>query len=172
MIAPFVGITLPTVAPIPACTSGIAATWPWMIGKRATFSSCRRASGSRSGVHTFTGTRPVVISWAIGIASIERIELPEQTARGFLRSCLVHARLRAVRLAEEIVRARERHGAERGRPQVAERGALADQVARLTAPEIRQRRDRGAERDDQAHRRAHVARADRVQVSIARCAQQ
>ena len=26
MIAPFVGITLPTVAPIPQCTSGIAAT--------------------------------------------------------------------------------------------------------------------------------------------------
>ena len=35
MIAPFVGITLPTVAPIPAWTSGIAATWLWMIGNRA-----------------------------------------------------------------------------------------------------------------------------------------
>jgi hypothetical protein len=39
MIAPTVGITLPTVAPMPQCTSGIAATQRWMNGMRATFSS-------------------------------------------------------------------------------------------------------------------------------------
>lgn len=43
-IAPSVGITLPTVAPIPQWTSGIAATQPCTKGSRATFSSWRRAS--------------------------------------------------------------------------------------------------------------------------------
>src|SRR2546430_3328467 len=133
-----------------------------MMGNCATFSSCLRACGSRSAVHTFTGTRPVVISWAIGIGSIERIELPEQTARGLLRSCLVDARPGAVRLAEEIVGARERHGAEGGRPQVAERSALADEVAGLAAPEVLQRRAGDDERDDEPHRGAHVARTDRA----------
>ena len=37
MIAPTVGMTLPTVAPIPQWTSGIAATQPWTNGSRATF---------------------------------------------------------------------------------------------------------------------------------------
>ena len=69
MIAALVGITLPTVAPMPAWTSGIAATWPWMIGRRATFSSWRCAVGSISGVQTFTGTRPVVNSRAIGMGT-------------------------------------------------------------------------------------------------------
>jgi len=35
MIAPFVATTDPTVAPIPTCTSGIAATWLKMNGMRA-----------------------------------------------------------------------------------------------------------------------------------------
>ena len=44
MIAPFVGITLPTVAPMPRCTSGITATHLWTKGRRATLSSCARAA--------------------------------------------------------------------------------------------------------------------------------
>lgn len=44
--AAIVGITLPTVAPIPRCTSGIAATQPCTIGKRAMFESCSIASPS------------------------------------------------------------------------------------------------------------------------------
>jgi hypothetical protein len=39
MIAPCVGMTLPTVAPLPWCTSGIAATHLWMNGSWATRSS-------------------------------------------------------------------------------------------------------------------------------------
>src|SRR5256885_11131457 len=58
MIARRVGITEPTVAPMPACTSGMAATWPNTIGSCATLASWARAWGSRSSVKTFTGTRP------------------------------------------------------------------------------------------------------------------
>jgi hypothetical protein len=46
MIAPSVAITLPTVAPMPQWTSGIAATWWNTIGSLATFSSWRRAAAS------------------------------------------------------------------------------------------------------------------------------
>jgi hypothetical protein len=45
-IAPSVGITLPTVAPIPKCTSGITATHLCTNGKLATFSTCARAASS------------------------------------------------------------------------------------------------------------------------------
>jgi hypothetical protein len=45
-IAPIVGITLPTVAPMPQCTSGIAAIHLWTNGSLATLTSCRRASSS------------------------------------------------------------------------------------------------------------------------------
>ena len=46
MIARRVAITLPTVAPLPRCTSGITATWRWMKGSRAMRSSWARASAS------------------------------------------------------------------------------------------------------------------------------
>ena len=46
-IAPFVGITLPTVAPRPQCTSGMAATHLKMNGSRAVFRSCCAALGSK-----------------------------------------------------------------------------------------------------------------------------
>ena len=46
MIAPTVGMTLPTVAPIPQCTSGMTATCLWIKGRRATFSICVRAASS------------------------------------------------------------------------------------------------------------------------------
>ena len=57
-IAPTVGITDPTVAPIPRCTSGIAATCECTKGSRATFSSWRRASSSKGTprIHARTGT--------------------------------------------------------------------------------------------------------------------
>src|ERR1700740_354111 len=57
IIAPLVGITLPTVAPMPQCTSGIAATHLKMNGSCATFSSCLRASSSRGTpfVHALIG---------------------------------------------------------------------------------------------------------------------
>jgi hypothetical protein len=60
MIAPFVGTTLPTVAPLPRCTSGIAATHLWMNGSCAMFTSWRRASGSNATprVHARMGTPP------------------------------------------------------------------------------------------------------------------
>ena len=45
MTAPSVGMTLPTVAPLPRCTSGIAATHPCTMGRDAMFSSCFWASG-------------------------------------------------------------------------------------------------------------------------------
>ena len=41
MIAPSVGITLPTVAPMPECTSGMTATQRWMNGSRATLRELR-----------------------------------------------------------------------------------------------------------------------------------
>src|SRR5262245_56214264 len=45
-IAPTVGITEPTVAPMPQCTSGITATWWWMNGSEATFFNCFSAAPS------------------------------------------------------------------------------------------------------------------------------
>src|SRR6266851_4613301 len=58
MIAPLVGITLPTVAPIPQWTSGIAAIHLKMKGSCAAFRSCLRAASSRGTpfVQAFTGT--------------------------------------------------------------------------------------------------------------------
>ena len=50
MMALLVGITEPTVAPMPRCTSGIAATWWWTIGRREMLTSCWRAAGSISPV--------------------------------------------------------------------------------------------------------------------------
>src|SRR5579885_1533758 len=47
MMAPFVGMTLPTVAPMPQWTSGMAAIHLKMKGSWATFKSCWRAWSSR-----------------------------------------------------------------------------------------------------------------------------
>jgi hypothetical protein len=46
MIARWVGMTLPTVAPMPQCTSGIAATQRNTNGSCATFWSCCSAAAS------------------------------------------------------------------------------------------------------------------------------
>ena len=48
MIAPRVGITEPTVAPFPRCTSGMIATCPATIGSDAMFLTCATASYSTS----------------------------------------------------------------------------------------------------------------------------
>ena len=60
MIAPTVGITEPTVAPIPQCTSGITATWLWMKGRLATLRSWVRAEPStgRPWVQALIGAPP------------------------------------------------------------------------------------------------------------------
>ncbi len=39
MMAPLVGITDPTVAPMPTWASGMRATWPSTMGSRAVFSA-------------------------------------------------------------------------------------------------------------------------------------
>jgi len=64
MIARSVAITLPTVAPMPQWTSGIAATWRNTIGRRATFSSCLRAAASTPTprTHARIGTPSVSMS--------------------------------------------------------------------------------------------------------------
>ena len=46
MIAPLVGITEPTVAPRPKCTSGMAATWLCTKGRPATLRNCSMAASS------------------------------------------------------------------------------------------------------------------------------
>ena len=46
--APLVGITEPTVAPMPTWASGMRATWPSTIGRRAVFSAWRMVPGSMS----------------------------------------------------------------------------------------------------------------------------
>ena len=61
MIARLVAITLPTVAPLPRCTSGITATWRWMNGRRAMRSSWARASASNG-----TPTVQALIGLALG----------------------------------------------------------------------------------------------------------
>jgi hypothetical protein len=56
-------ITEPTVAPRPACTSGITATHWWMNGSAATRRSCASASASNGTpwVHALIGTLLVSI---------------------------------------------------------------------------------------------------------------
>jgi hypothetical protein len=58
-IAPLVGITLPTVAPMPQCTSGITATCRCTNGSDATFRNCCRALASTGtpAVHILIGIR-------------------------------------------------------------------------------------------------------------------
>ena len=58
--APTVGMTLPTVAPMPQWTSGITATHWWMNGIAATLRSWRSADSSTGTprVHALMGTRP------------------------------------------------------------------------------------------------------------------
>eukprot|EP00095_Tigriopus_kingsejongensis_P009403 maker-scaffold1676_size31565-snap-gene-0.11 protein:Tk09403 transcript:maker-scaffold1676_size31565-snap-gene-0.11-mRNA-1 annotation:"unnamed protein product" len=46
--APTVGITLPMVAPLPKCTSGITATHLWIKGKLATLATCCLAPASNA----------------------------------------------------------------------------------------------------------------------------
>jgi hypothetical protein len=58
MIALRVGMTLPTVAPMPVCTSGIAATHLWMNGRRATLANWSSALCSTGTPCTHTFTRP------------------------------------------------------------------------------------------------------------------
>ena len=48
MTAPLVGMTEPTVAPMPTWASGMRATWPSTIGSRAVFSAWRMVPGSMS----------------------------------------------------------------------------------------------------------------------------
>ena len=50
MIAFTVGMTEPTVAPMPRWTSGIAATWWWTIDRFEMLTSCWRAADSISPV--------------------------------------------------------------------------------------------------------------------------
>ncbi len=63
MMAPLVGITEPTVAPMPQCTSGMAATWPCTIGSWAVLRSWRRAFSSvwTPRIHALIGTPLVSI---------------------------------------------------------------------------------------------------------------
>jgi hypothetical protein len=65
MMARRVGITEPTVAPMPKCTSGIAAMCLNTTGRRAAFCSWRFASSSTGTprVHILTGTPPGVSCW-------------------------------------------------------------------------------------------------------------
>ena len=53
-----VGITDPMVAPMPTCTSGIAATCPTTTGSRDTAASCSIDWRSTSSVKILTGTPP------------------------------------------------------------------------------------------------------------------
>ena len=86
-IAPTVGMTLPTVAPIPQCTSGIAATQRWMNGRRATLSSCCRATSSTATprIHALIGTPPSarMVSYAIPSTSrpTDRVSTGSQMAK-------------------------------------------------------------------------------------------
>src|SRR5436853_7135300 len=51
MTAPLVGITEPTVAPMPTWASGMRATWPSTMGSRAVFSAWRLDVGDRRPDH-------------------------------------------------------------------------------------------------------------------------
>ena len=69
MIAPLHGMTHPTVAPRPQCTSGITAMWLCTNGSFATFSSWRRAvsSSGTPRVHALIGAPGLssVLYWAM-----------------------------------------------------------------------------------------------------------
>ena len=89
MIALVVAITLPTVAPIPACTSGITATHLWMKGSWATRRSWASASASKGTptVHALIGAAPVSrVTWEVVVVSVVIVSsmlvfMPELPAR-------------------------------------------------------------------------------------------
>src|SRR6185503_14055712 len=110
-----------------------------MMGSCATFSSWRRAVASISRAQTFTGTRPALSSWAIGMASVRGIAVGKESHGRLLRTQLVHLALGAFRALEELVGAGERRRAEHRRLQVAERGALAHELLRLGLADVLQR---------------------------------
>ena len=63
--APRIAMTEPTVAPRPACTSAMTATWCATHGSAATFLSCviTFESTSSRGAHSLTGTfRPLTVA--------------------------------------------------------------------------------------------------------------
>src|SRR5262245_16656277 len=74
MIAPTVAMTLPTVAPLPWCTSGIPATHLWMNGSEAMRCSWARASASNGTplVHDLMGAPPGtwVTSYGRSVAAV------------------------------------------------------------------------------------------------------
>ena len=75
-----VAITDPTVAPMPRCTSGIAATWPTTIGSRETAASCRIDASSTSSVKILTGTPPRSSTWRTGM--VGRLESHQSILAG------------------------------------------------------------------------------------------
>src|SRR6185436_16091676 len=115
--------------------------WPWTIGSSATFSSWRCAVASRSRAQTFTGTRPWVSSRAmVMVYLVGRFEIGKHARSWLLHAQLVDLALRSLGVLEEIVGAGERHEAESGGPQVAERRALPDQLLRLGLADVLQQR--------------------------------
>ena len=69
MIAPLVGITEPTVAPSPQCTSGITAIGS-VNGKLATFSTWAMALSSNGTLRVQARTLPPIISIQFGFGSL------------------------------------------------------------------------------------------------------
>src|SRR4051812_8921735 len=97
-----------------------------------------------SGVHTLTGTRPWSSSRAMGMGASVGFEVRQQSPGGrFLHARQVDAALRALGLLEELIGARERHEPELRRPQVAQRGALAEEAPRFGFREVLHQRARG-----------------------------
>ena len=67
IMALWVAMTLPMVAPMPPCTSGMTATWRWMKGNLDRLTSCPRAKASRSSVQTLTGRAPSMMTCLMGM---------------------------------------------------------------------------------------------------------
>jgi hypothetical protein len=78
MIAPSVGMTDPTVAPLPRCASGISARYGWMNGIAAVRSACSRVLGSRMDAQL--SRRPLICSTAR--SSLRRRSRPEGPDEG------------------------------------------------------------------------------------------
>src|SRR5439155_2313106 len=106
--APFIATTEPTVAPLPRCTSGMAATCDQHHGSDARLRSCASACGSTSssGAHSLTGT------WALWSVAMDM--RPYDTLGRARRSAgTIAADLPAVPHGERA-RARAAHGVARG----------------------------------------------------------
>lgn len=143
MIAPFVGITDPTVAPMPQWQSGMMAMWLWMNGIAAMLSSCCRAWSSTATPSIQALIRPPCVPWMTCIADSSSIgALRVRVIRCLPPPRFLRQRPLVVEIGGDHIgrarrrprRPRRRHQQDVGRGSAAAAGEAAARLVKLHRP--------------------------------------